>query len=296
MTAPLVVEVKIETVTRFAPSPTGLLHLGHGYSAVVGWAAAHAAGGRWRLRLEDIDTGRVRPEYGPAIHADLAWLGLAPDGPAMVQSARRNEHLAALAGLRARGLLYACTCTRADIARAASAPHAGETHAYPGTCRHHAPPASGDHAWRLNLLAVARTGIAMQQSWHDLAAGRQQGAADQFGDPVLMRRDGAIAYHLACVIDDAAQGVTLVTRGDDLVAATPVQRLLQQLLGLPEPRYLHHGLLLDAQGRRLAKRDHAATLASRRDSGAKGDDVRRQLVRQCAPLLARAGLALRELP
>lgn len=292
MTAPSVVEVKIEIITRFAPSPTGLLHLGHGFSAVVGWAAARAAGGRWRLRLEDIDIGRVRPEYAPAILADLAWLGLVPDGAVWVQSARRSVHLAALATLQQRGLIYACTCTRADIARAASAPHAGETIAYPGTCRGHAAPASGDYALRLNLAA---TGLAMEQAWVDLAAGHQHGRADTGGDPVLMRRDGAVAYHLACVLDDAAQGVTLVTRGDDLVAATPLQRLLQIVLGLPQPRYLHHGLLLDAAGKRLAKRDRAVTLAAMRADGAKGDDVRRQLVRQCAPPLAEAGLAL-ELP
>lgn len=286
----------MEIVTRFAPSPTGLLHLGHGFSAVVGWAAAQAAGGRWRLRIEDIDSGRVRPHFAQALRVDLAWLGLVPDGPVMVQSARRPRHLAAFESLRQRGLLYACTCTRADIARAASAPHAGETIAYPGTCRGHAPPASGVFAWRLDLGAVRQQGISCRQSWRDLAAGPQTGAADRFGDPVLMRRDGAIAYHLACVLDDAAQGVTLVTRGDDLVEATPVQRLLQQLLGLPEPGYLHHGLLVDASGRRLAKRDHAATLAALRGSGAKGDDVRQQFVRQCAPLLAQAGLAVAESP
>ena len=288
-------------ITRFAPSPTGLLHLGHAFSAVIGWAAAKASGGAWRLRIEDIDSGRVRTEYVPEILADLAWLGLAPDGEPMVQSARRPAHLLALAGLRTRGLLYACTCTRADIARAASAPHAGETIPYPGTCRDrkhlpegdYAPPQGGNFAWRLNLAATA---LPMQQHWRDVAAGPQQGRADSGGDPVLMRKDGAIAYHLACVLDDDAQGVTLVTRGADLIESTPLQRLLQQLLGPPEPAYLHHGLLLDDSGRRLAKRDQAATLAALRAAGANGDDVRRQFVRQCAPLLAQAGLALRETP
>lgn len=280
-------------ISRFAPSPTGLLHLGHAFSAVVGWAAARASGGAWRLRIEDIDSGRVRADYVPEILADLGWLGLAHDGGAMVQSARRPAHLLALAGLRARGLLYACTCTRADIARAASAPHAGETIPYPGTCRARRDPPDGDFAWRLDLAA---TGLPMAQGWRDLAAGPQQGRADAGGDPVLMRKDGAIAYHLACVLDDAAQGVTLVTRGADLIESTPLQRLLQTLLDLPAPAYLHHGLLLDDSGRRLAKRDRAATLSALRGDGANGDDVRLQLVRQCAPLLAKAGLALRETP
>lgn len=280
-------------ISRFAPSPTGLLHLGHAFSAVTGWAAARATGGEWRLRIEDIDTGRVRAEHLPAILADLAWLGLRHDGALMVQSARRSAHLQALSGLRERGILYACTCTRADIARAASAPHAGETIAYPGTCRDRGHPPEGDFAWRLNLAA---TGLPMLQHWHDIATGEQQGRADPGGDPVLMRKDGAIAYHLACVLDDAEQAVTLVTRGADLIESTPLQRLLQQLLGLPAPQYLHHPLLLDGSGRRLAKRDRAATLAAMRAGGINGDDVRGQLVRQCAPLLAQAGLAFRETP
>lgn len=277
-------------ITRFAPSPTGYLHLGHGFSAVMGWAAARAAGGQWLLRIEDIDEGRVRSEFVEAIHADLNWLGLAPDGPGVVQSAQRPRHRAILETLKARGLVYPCTCTRADIARAASAPHAGETIAYPGTCRGRKDQdLIAPHAWRLDLAA---TGLPMEQAWRDLASGPKSGRADLGGDPVLARKDGAIAYHLACVLDDAAQGVTLVLRGEDLAEATPLQRLLQQHLGLPEPAYLHHPLLVDPAGKRLAKRDAAATLAARREAGEDGAALRKSLLRQSAPLLAQAGIPI----
>ncbi len=246
-------------ITRFAPSPTGLLHLGHALAAVVA-----ASWGRMQLRIEDIDEGRCRPEYVEAIHQDLAWLGLATDG-VLLQSSRQAAHRAALDALAARGLLYACTCTRADIALAAQAPHAGETMAYPGTCRGKPPPPPGTpFALRLDLAA---TGLPLEQHWVDVLRGPRSGRADVAGDPVLARKDGAPAYHLACVLDDSHQGVTLVTRGHDLEAATPLQRLLQQLLGLPEPAYLHHRLLLADDGRRLAKRDSAATLQSLRTSG-----------------------------
>lgn len=276
-------------ITRFAPSPTGLLHMGHAFSAVVGWAAARASGGEWRLRIEDIDTGRVRPEFTTAILEELNWLGLEPDGEIVIQSARRPQHLALQESLKARGLLYPCTCTRADIARAASAPHAGETIRYPGTCRGRTDTPAEPHAWRLDLAA---TGLPMQQQWRDLAAGPQSGPADIGGDPVLQRKDGAIAYHLACVADDAAQGVTLVARGVDLVEATPLQRLLQQLLGLPETATLHHPLLVDESGKRLAKRDKAATLASLRAAGEEPAELRQRLLQQAAPLLLQAGLPI----
>ncbi|MFQ3596667.1 MAG: tRNA glutamyl-Q(34) synthetase GluQRS [Sphingomonadaceae bacterium] len=255
-------------VTRFAPSPTGLLHLGHAFSAALGERLARSTGGQWRLRIDDLDSARCRPAFIDSLHADLAWLGLRPDGPVLVQSERLQAYRAALGQLTGRGLLYACTCTRADIAAAIAAPHPGETLPYPGTCRGRAPPADGTaFAWRLDLAA---TGLPMRQQWQDVAAGPQEGRADRAGDPVLMRKDGAPAYHLACVIDDAAQGVSLVVRGRDLVESTPLQRLLQQLLGLPAPRYLHHRLLLAADGRRLAKRDRAETLASLRAAGGNG--------------------------
>lgn len=250
------------TITRFAPSPTGLLHLGHAFAAVIA-----VCRGRMMLRIEDIDAGRCRKEYVDAIHQDLAWLGIAPEG-VLLQSARAAAHRAAIDVLSARGLLYACTCTRADIALAAQAPHAGETMAYPGTCRGELPPLAGTpHAIRLDLAA---TGLPLEQHWVDVVRGPRSGRADLAGDPVLARKDGAPAYHLACVLDDAYQRVTLVTRGHDLEAATPLQRLLQTLLGLPEPAYLHHRLLLAADGRRLAKRDSAATLQGLRASGMDG--------------------------
>ncbi len=277
-------------ITRFAPSPTGHLHRGHAFSAVMGWAAARETAGQWLLRIEDIDAERVRPGHVEAIHADLAWLGLVPDGPVVTQSERLPLYDAALDRLKADRLVYPCGCTRADIAMAASAPHAGETVAYPGTCRGRSDvDLSAPHAWRLDLAA---TGLAMEQTWLDLAAGPKAGRADFGGDPVLARKDGAIAYHLACVLDDAAQSVTLVVRGEDLAEATPLHRLLQQLLGLAEPAYLHHALLRDASGNRLAKRAGAATLAVLRAAGEDGAALRRSLLRQSAPLLARAGIPI----
>lgn len=260
--------------------------MGHGFSAVIGWAVAKSSGGRWLLRIEDIDSGRVRPEFVAAIAEDISWLGLVPDGEVVLQSERRVRHLDLLDGLKARGLLYRCECTRADIQRAASAPHAGETIAYPGTCRGRHVPEDAPHAWRLNLAA---TGLPMEQGWHDLAKGLQAGDASLGGDPVLMRKDGAIAYHLACLVDDADAGVTLVTRGEDLEEATPLQRLLQQYLGLLQPAYLHHQLLKDESGRRLAKRDLAQTLRSMRESGLSGEDLRTSLLQQAQPFLRAAG-------
>lgn len=277
--------------TRFAPSPTGYLHRGHALSAVIGWHVGRTTAGRWHLRIEDIDAGRCRPAFVEAIHADLDWLGLRPDGPAVMQSDRAQVHRQALADLQRRGLVYPCRCTRADIERATLAPHAGETVAYPGTCRRNRPdtgePGDGPHAWRLDLAATA---LPMTRHWHDIAAGPQAGRADVAGDPVLMRKDGAPAYHLAVVLDDAAAGVTLVTRGQDLLAATGLQALLQQLLGLPQPAYLHHPLLTDASGRRLAERDGAQALAVLRARGADGAALRDDLLRHSAPLFMAAGI------
>lgn len=270
-------------ITRFAPSPTGLLHLGHAFSAVLGWQLARD-GGRWLLRIEDIDSTRCRGEFVAAMHADLAWLGLRPDGE-MRQSARMPYYGAVLDDLRARGLLYPCFCTRTDIARAASAPHAGETRRYPGTCRGRVvvdADLERPHAWRLDLAA---TGLPMRQRWQDVLHGEQWGEADNGGDPVLARKDVPASYHLACVIDDAAMGVNLVTRGEDLAEGTALQRLLQQLLGLPEPRYLHHPLLRDGEGKRLAKRDNAFSLEARRIAGEDGIALRAALVEKAASIL-----------
>jgi glutamyl-Q tRNA(Asp) synthetase len=257
--------------TRFAPSPTGLLHLGHAFSAVHGRALARATGGRWLLRIEDIDTTRCRPEFAEAIHADLAWLGLVPD-ETRLQSSRRAAHQAALHRLADMGLVYPCFCTRADIAAAAQAPHGAQSR-YPGTCRTLDPAeaaaraAHQPHAVRLHVAAAtARTGPL---HWLE---GDTPTTADPAiaGDIVLARKDIGVGYMLAAVVDDANSQVTDVVRGRDLFDATPTQRLLQALLGLPAPRYHHHRLLLAPDGRRLAKRDHAETLAALRTAGVDG--------------------------
>jgi len=258
--------------TRFAPSPTGQLHLGHAYSAVLAHGAARAARGRFLLRIEDLDQGRCRPEYVAGIGEDLRWLGLDWDGEPLVQSKRTNAYRQALERLRADGLVYPCFCTRSDIAAALSAPH-GKAHArYPGTCRGLADDperrASTPHSWRLDSAkAIARAGLP---SWTEKDGRRSAASADDIDDEILARKDAPASYHLACVVDDAASGVTLVVRGADLRASTPVQRLLQALLGLPEPSYLHHPLVTHGDGRRLAKRDRAPTLAALRESGLDG--------------------------
>ncbi len=266
-------------VTRFAPSPTGRLHLGHALSVATGWHRARVSGGAFRLRIEDLDSSRCRPDFDAAILADLAWLGIDPDGPVMRQSQRRNAHGAALARLRALGVVYPCTCTRIDIAAAGAAPH-GPPHGpdgpiYPGTCRER-PAAPENAAWRLDSArAAALTGSI---DFTDSGAGRMAVDPLLFGDIVVARRDIGAAYHLAVVVDDAAQGVSEVVRGIDLLPACHVQRLLQALLGLPAPRYHHHPLVTDADGRRLAKRDRAATLAALRDEGIDGTMLRDALI------------------
>lgn len=266
------------TSTRFAPSPTGLLHLGHAYSAAIGHARARSTGGRWLLRIEDIDTTRCRPEFTAAIHQDLAWLGLIPD-EVLLQTSRRPAHQAALDRLTDMGLAYPCFCTRADIAAAALAPH-GTQAVYPGTCRALAPKDAAararaePHAIRLNTAAaLARTGPL---HWLE---GDTPTPADPLiaGDIVLARKDIGVGYMLAAVVDDAHSHITDIVRGRDLLDATPTQRLLQALLGLPAPRYHHHRLLLAADGRRLAKRDRAETLASLRDSGVDGRELAARL-------------------
>jgi glutamyl-Q tRNA(Asp) synthetase len=254
-------------ITRFAPSPTGLLHRGHALSALLAWRLARQSGGRFILRIEDIDSTRCRPEHEAAIREDLAWLGLAWDGPVIRQSERAPLYRAALDQLIAAGVAYPCFCTRADIAAAASAPHGPEGPVYPGTCRHLAPADRARRqeqpAWRLDVAAAqALTGPL---SWHDRWAGPQQAAPG--GDFVIARRDIGTAYMLAVVVDDAAQGITDVVRGLDLFDATHGQRLLQALLGLPGLRYHHHPLLTGPDGKRLAKRDASETLATLRAAG-----------------------------
>ncbi len=257
-------------VTRFAPSPTGFLHLGHGFSAFVAWRRAREEGGRFLLRIEDIDPDRCRPAYAASALDDLRWLGLDWDGPVLRQSARLDLYRACLAGLARRGLVYPCFCSRAEIRRevaaAAGAPHGPDgAPLYPGTCRRLGADeraarvvAGAPHAWRLDM-ARALEG-APPLSFFDEGQGEVRAAPARFGDVVLGRRDAPASYHLCVTHDDAAQGVTLVTRGDDLLPATHLHRLLQHLMGWPVPRYAHHALLRDATGARLAKRDGAARL------------------------------------
>jgi glutamyl-Q tRNA(Asp) synthetase len=261
-------------VTRFAPSPTGRLHLGHAFSAIQAYDRARIAGGRFLLRIEDIDGTRSRPEHVAAIVEDLRWLGLDWGGEMLFQSARLDAYQAALDTLHAQRLLYRCYCTRAEIAHL-SAPH-GPGAVYPGTCRHAAPREDAHHAWRIDMAkAVA---LAGPLDWHDELAGVQRADPLAQGDVVLARKDAPASYHLAVVVDDAFQGVTHIVRGEDLFEATHIHRLLQHLLGVPTPIYRHHPLLLGADGGRLAKRNGAPTLASLREAGANGpalaDDLR----------------------
>ncbi len=272
-----------QTVTRFAPSPTGPLHLGHALAAIESHDRARADGGRFLLRIEDIDTGRSRPEHVAGILADLGWLGLDWDGEIVFQSQRMALYAAALDRLRAMDLLYPCFCTRADIARevaeSASAPHGADGVRYPGTCRAlPRDPAllARPHAWRIDMVrAVA---IAGPLDWTDEIAGVIAADPLASGDVVLARKDAGTSYHLAVTIDDAAQGVTHVVRGIDLFHATHIHRLLQALLGLPVPTWRHHVLLTGPDGQRLAKRSGAPALAGLREAGVDGralaDDLR----------------------
>jgi glutamyl-Q tRNA(Asp) synthetase len=272
-----------KTVTRFAPSPTGLLHLGHVHSALFAACAAREANGRFLLRIEDIDPGRCRPAFEQAIYDDLRWLGLQWEAPVRRQSEHLSDYAAALARLSDMGLIYPCFCTRAEImaeiARAPAAPHGNDGPVYPGTCRRldagerqRRLAAGMPYAFRIDMArAVALTGPL---AWRD--RGRGEIAADPLaqGDIVLARKDVPASYHLAVSVDDALQGVTLVTRGEDLIPATDIHRLLQALLDLPTPEYHHHPLLTDAHGRRLAKRDRAATIRSLRLAGRGAAEVR----------------------
>jgi glutamyl-Q tRNA(Asp) synthetase len=273
-------------VTRFAPSPTGPLHLGHAYSAAIGHARAKEGGGKFRLRIEDLDQTRSRPEFVDGIFEDLRWLGLDWNEPVLVQSQRTRVYQEALDALRERGLAYACFCTRADIAQSLTAPHGDAATSYPGTCR--ALPddperrAATPHCWRLDSAkALALAGLP---EWHE-ADGRCFAAVEtDIGDAIMARKDAPASYHLSCVVDDAASGVTIVVRGADLRPSTPIQRLLQVLLGLPEPIYLHHPLVTHEDGRRLAKRDLAPTLVAMRESGIDGQKLARDLLAGKLPL------------
>ena len=273
-------------VTRFAPSPTGYLHLGHAYSALTAWRLADQTGGDFILRIEDIDEGRCRPEFIDAIIEDLAWLGIRRASPVRRQSQHLDQYAAAIARLDHMGVLYPCFCTRKDIrdeiAGAVRAPHprrhGPDGPIYPGRCRHldaherGARLAAGEpHALRLDVAA------AMEQTgpltWHDRARGAHVARADIFGDVVLARKDVATSYHLAVTVDDALQGIGVVVRGEDLLTATHIHRLLQALLGLPVPQWLHHSLLTDTAGRRLSKRDQGLTIRALRAAGLSPAEV-----------------------
>ncbi len=268
-------------VTRFAPSPNGPLHLGHAYSAIVAHDLALSGGGRFLLRIEDIDGGRSREDLAQQFRDDLAWLGLAWE-EMPPQSSRVDEYEVAAATLKAMGLLYPCQCTRAQLAGSV----------YSGRCKAKPPPPGTAVAWRLDMAAaIARSGPL---SWVDELAGIQLARPDLGGDVVLVRKDAdtPASYHLAVTLDDAADGVTLVTRGADLFAASHIHRLLQDLLGLPVGRWHHHALLLDAEGRKLAKRRNSPALADRRLGGEDGLVLADQLRRGQLPggIMLSAGL------
>ena len=253
---------------------------------MLGYDAARRSGGRWLLRIEDLDPGRCRPEFVAGILEDIDWLGLSVDGPPIVQSQRSQLYADALERLKADGLAYPCFCTRADIAASLTAPHGDAGAAYPGTCRGLADDpdrrATTPHSWRLDSgKALAKAGLP---TWTEADGASYSASTADFGDAILARKDAPSSYHLACVIDDADTGVTMVVRGEDLRPSTPTQRLLQILLDLPEPTYLHHPLVLHEDGRRLAKRDLAPTLAAMRDKGVDGGALAEALRRGELPL------------
>tara|TARA_R100000687_G_scaffold7187_1_gene6363 strand:- start:5756 stop:6613 length:858 start_codon:yes stop_codon:yes gene_type:complete len=276
--------------TRFAPSPTGPLHLGHAYSALFAHDLAKAVGGKFLLRIEDIDQSRARPKWEAQIYEDLAWLGIDWPQPVMRQSDRMAAYHGALDDLWARGLVYACTCNRRDIAAATSAPQEGAEPVYgpdgliyPGTCRDAGhPKASG--ALRLDmrkaLASLGNRALNFTENGHgpNAETGAITFSPDQLiatvGDVVLARRDMGTSYHLSVVLDDAAQGVTLIPRGADLFAATYIHVVLQALLDLPTPHYHHHRLIRDDGGKRLAKRDDARAIALYRENGMTPEDIR----------------------
>jgi len=266
----------MQPVTRFAPSPTGKLHLGHAYSALLAHDYARERDGAFLLRIEDIDPGRARPEHVDAILEDLLWLGLEWDGEIVYQSERLPFYAEVLETLKRQRLLYPCFCTRAEIAAeiaaSAEAPHGADAaHLYPGTCRRLPAGerkrllAERPHAWRLDVARAINKAGPLDWQDHDVMV---EAKPDLFGDVVLARKDAPASYHLAVTIDDAAQGVTDILRGRDLLDSTHVHRLLQALLELPVPHYRHHDLLADAAGERLAKRHRAPTLADLREAGA----------------------------
>ena len=273
--------------TRFAPSPTGRLHLGHALAAAVAHdLAATVPDGAFLLRFEDIDHHRVRPEFYTDIKEDLKWLGLHWHGEPMRQSTRHAAYQSALDALESLGVLYPCFCSRSAIRRESermpAAPHGDDGPAYPGVCRNLTQDqrveriaAGVPHSWRLDVAKAAA--ITGQLTFHDLRFGMIDVDPLRSGDVVLARKDVGVAYHLAVVVDDAFQRITHVTRGEDLLGATHVHRLLQALLGLQEPMWLHHRLVCDDHGNRLAKRHDALSLRSLREAGMTPAEVRQRI-------------------
>jgi len=263
-------------ITRFAPSPTGLLHLGHAYAAKIAYDAAHNIKGKFLLRFEDIDHTRVREEYYEAIERDLHWLGFNWDEKPIRQLDRLEHYSEALTTLQELEVVYPCFCTRKqielEISQITNAPHGPEGSHYPGTCKHLSAEErqqkidlGGSHCWRLDCAkAYAQTGDLL---FTDLQHGVQSVNTCSAGDVILARKDIATSYHLAVVVDDAFQDIDLVTRGEDLLPSTSIHRTLQALLKLKEPKYLHHKLILDKHGKRLAKRDESQTISHFREAG-----------------------------
>ncbi len=267
--------------TRFAPSPSGPIHLGHVYAALQAQRLAVELGGECLLRIEDIDS-RCTPQWTQQLHADLAWLGLHFDGEHMVQSQRMAVYTRALEQLKSQGLLYPCFCTRAEmklqVQESGRAPHATLGYQYEGKCKSLSADlveqylAEGrPHAWRLDMQRAQD--LIGCPTWHDAHQGTQRAIPCDFGDVVLARKEFPASYHLCVVVDDAAQGITHVTRGEDLFEATHIHRTIQALLQLPTPEYVHHGLLCDESGKRLAKRDGARSIASLRESGMSAQQI-----------------------
>jgi glutamyl-Q tRNA(Asp) synthetase len=274
---------QLVTATRFAPSPNGRLHIGHAYAALCAHDFAHAFGGKFHLRIEDIDGTRSRPEHIDAIVEDMDWLGLHHDGPVVFQSQRVAHYAAALEKLSNMGLVYRCWCTRSEITNALKqrpVRHGPDGPVYPGTCR--GVEREGPFCWRLDMgAAMVRAGAV---NWTDLVAGEQFGDPALFGDVVLWRKDAPASYHLAATLDDASNRISHVVRGKDLFAYTIIHRVLQELLDLPKPVYWHHGLLLDAKGDKLAKSRLSQPLADYRAHGIDGADLIEQLRRGELPL------------
>lgn len=270
-------------ITRFAPSPTGYMHLGHAYAALFAWDAARRSGGRFVIRIEDIDRGRCRPGFEEAIFEDLRWLGLDWDGTARRQSDHMEDYAAALTRLDELGVIYPCFCTRSEIRieikHANEAPQGPDGPVYPGTCRELAFDERKQlilmgkpHAWRLDIARALE--ITGPLEWTDRGAGVQAADPTSAGDVIVARKDVPTSYHLSVTIDDYLQGVTLVTRGDDLFHASGIHRVLQALLGLEPPVWHHHPLITDSNGVRLAKRNRAMTLRSLRRAGKTPAEVR----------------------